>query len=55
MKLWTEGLSRQQLAVIEQDTKEFESKHPDQPQQHVYKDIALELRKREERRTSNDK
>lgn len=47
MSEWTRGLSKQQMEVIKQDTKEFEKRHPDQKQQHVYIDIENEIRERE--------
>lgn len=38
---WTRGLSKQQLAVIQQDTRDFERRHPEQRQDHVHRDMQL--------------
>ena len=46
---WTEGLSRQQLEVIRKDTQEREERFGTN-QSHVYKDIELELKRREANR-----
>lgn len=47
MSEWARKLTRRQLEVIKQDTLENEEKHPYQPQEHIHRDIASEVEKRD--------
>jgi len=50
---WTEKLSQRQLENVRKETKEKEGRYPNQPQDHIYKDIDSEIRRRKHTTTSN--